>query len=363
MTRRLTIVLVAVAMTAGCSRRTWDALPLGTKAAFRDIYFADALHGWIAGGSHEITGGLIGRTTDGGKTWRFSSNLTSRDRMSAGPFHFLDAERGLVATGTGVILSTTDGGASWTPVSRRGRSSGISALFFLDDRQGWAAGIGDVLHTDDGGQTWTSLTPEGVDPTGRSPIRAIWFSDARNGVAAGMHSFLARTADGGATWEPVTIPHANGERPDFWDMTFVDSQFGWLVGAEGTILSTTDGGTTWTRQDTGVEDAHSAPTLERIPRAGGSVLVDAGGRTPGLTISAVRFIDRTHGWITGFYANLGRSLILRTEDGGAIWRVEAEIAGEELYALFIQGREVAWAIGARTREGPQAIYRLALDGK
>jgi photosystem II stability/assembly factor-like uncharacterized protein len=93
------------------------------------------------------------------------------------------------------------------------------------------------------------------------------------------------------------------------------------------------------------------------------VEIDTGDRTPGFTVSAVRFIDRHRGWITGFYPNLGRSLILRTDDAGATWRVDAEIAGEELYTLFIQGRDTAWAIGSRTREGSQAIYRRSLDVK
>ena len=71
-------VCVLLTTAAGCGRRTWEALPLGTRADFRDVWFTDALHGWIAGGSFEITGGLIGRTSDGGKTWRFVSNLTER---------------------------------------------------------------------------------------------------------------------------------------------------------------------------------------------------------------------------------------------------------------------------------------------
>ena len=91
--------------------------------------------------------------------------------------------------------------------------------------------------------------------------------------------------------------------------------------------------------------------------------IDAGDRTPGFTISAVRFIDRKRGWITGFYANLGRSLILRTEDGGETWRVDADIAGEELRTLFIQGHDTAWAIGDRVREGAQAIYRRSIAVK
>ena len=74
----------------------------------------------------------------------------------------------------------------------------------------------------------------------------------------------------------------------------------------------------------------------------------------------MRFVDASRGWLTGFYACLGRSLILRREDAGATWVVDADIAGEELYALFVQGREQLWAIGARVRPGPQSIYRRAL---
>ena len=71
-------------------------------------------------------------------------------------------------------------------------------------------------------------------------------------------------------------------------------------------------------------------------------------------------IEPRRGWIAGFYANLGRSLILRTADAGATWVVDADIPGEDLYALFVQGRERLWAVGARTRTGPQSIYRRSL---
>jgi photosystem II stability/assembly factor-like uncharacterized protein len=151
-----------------------------------------------------------------------------------------------------------------------------------------------------------------------------------------MNASLTRTGDGGVTWEKVATPLPAGEHPDFWDMFFIDEQTGWVVGEEGTILTTLDGGNTWTRQDTGLRDA------------------------PGFTITAVRFLTPSRGWITGFYAGLGRSLILKTEDEGATWVMDADIAGEELYALVMQGREQLWAIGARVRPGPQSIYRRAL---
>ena len=361
MRRRALFVACILLGASSCGKAPpWEALPLGTSADFRDIQFTDADHGWIAGGGFEITGGLVGRTGDAGKTWRFTSNLTSRERMSVTAVHMFDSSRGIVATGSGAILSTTDGGESWTRAGGRVRADSLSSLFFLDERRGWAAGHGDVLHTEDGGETWTPLTPEGVDTSYRSPIRAIHFHDDRQGWAAGMQASLMRTADGGVTWEAVGTPIVSAGRPNFWDMFFVDEQTGWVVGEEGAILSTRDGGTTWTRRDTGLKDARSAAKLERIPKAGGPVVIDAGDRTPGFTITAVRFVDASRGWLTGFYAGLGRSLILHTQDAGATWVVDADIPGEELHTLFVQGRERLWAVGARVRQGPQSIYRRAL---
>jgi len=361
---RSALVACLLLATASCTKPpAWQALPLGSSADFRAIWFTDVDHGWIAGGGYNITGGLIGRTSDSGKTWRFTSNLTERERMSVPALHVFDAEHAVVATGSGTILRTSDGGETWTLTGRRGRVDSLSAFFFLDERRGWAAGHGDVLRTDDAGETWTPLTPVDVDTAYRSPVRAIQFQDDQHGWAAGMNASLMRTADGGVTWEPIAIPLAAGEHPNFWDLTFVDAQTAWIVGEEGTMLVTRDGGRTWMRKDTGLKDARSAPKLEPIPRAGGVEMVDAGDRTPGFTVTAVRFVDPSHGWITGFYAGLGRSLILRTEDAGATWVVDADISGEELYTLFVQGRERLWAIGGRVREGPQSIYRRALTMK
>jgi photosystem II stability/assembly factor-like uncharacterized protein len=229
----LFVACVLLGATSCSETPAWETLPLGTSADFRAIWFTDADHGWIAGGSFQIVGGLIGRTEDAGKTWRFTSNLTARDRMMVLAFHFFDSRRAVAATGNGEILSTSDGGEHWTVAGGRGRVDSLSSLFFLDERRGWAAGHGDVLLTDDAGESWTPLTPEGVDTSYRSPVRAIQFQDDRHGWAAGNQASLMRTADGGVTWEAVATPLAAGEHPNFWDMFFVDGKTAWVVGEEG----------------------------------------------------------------------------------------------------------------------------------
>ena len=58
--------------------------------------------------------GLILRTTDGGATWSVIPSPTDQDLMAV---HFYDADTGYIAGGTevidGFILKTTDGGLTW----------------------------------------------------------------------------------------------------------------------------------------------------------------------------------------------------------------------------------------------------------
>ncbi len=338
----------------------WEALPLGTVAEFKSLWFVDPMNGWIVGGGFKIPGGIVGRTRDGGKSWQFQSGIVSTSarttRFNVETVRFFDPQRGLVATDGGMILTTNDGGDNWAPVRQGlGLADTLVNLDFIDGQTGWAVGMGGVVRTLDAGASWVDL--RGARRERRLPGRAIRFLDAQTGWLVGQYATLMSTHDGGATWYPAATPLPAGEKPTFSDVFFLDDRTGWVVGEEGTILQTTDGGLTWIRQDTRLPDARSAPRLERIQRGSKIDVIDAGDRTPGLTLTAVRFVDKDHGWIVGYYAGLGRSLILRSQDGGATWAVEADIAGEELQALFALDANHLWTVGARVREGPQAIYR------
>ncbi|HET8578821.1 MAG TPA: YCF48-related protein [Methylomirabilota bacterium] len=363
------LLILALLLAAGCGQRKapqpasgWEPLPLGTVAEFRSLWFVDAMNGWIVGGSYQIPGGLVGRTRDGGKSWRFESGIVSKGlgatRFNVEAVRFFDVQRGLVATDGGMIFTTSDGGDNWGLVRHgRGPTDHLFDLDFIDDRNGWAVGLGGVLRTQDAGVSWVTLRRHG-EKRGVSG-RAIRFLDSQNGWLVGQHATLMSTRDGGTTWSSAATPLATGEKPHLSDVFFLDDQNGWVVGDEGTILHTQDGGHTWILQDTGLPDARSAPRLERIRRGSKVEVIDAGDRTPGLTLTAVRFVDKERGWVVGHFAGLGRSLILRSQDGGATWAIDADIAGEELRALFALDPDHVWAIGARVREGAQAIYRRA----
>jgi photosystem II stability/assembly factor-like uncharacterized protein len=350
---------------AGCSGKSagpWESFKLGTSADLRAIWFADALNGWVAGGSHGVVGGLVGRTRDGGKSWRFTSNIVAdggtRGGLVVTGLRFFGPDRGVATIGGTGVYVTTDGGENWARARITGGTDFISDLMFLADSPGWAAGDNGVWRTVDQGSEWSKIAPVGSGP--RVGGRAVHFVDESVGWLAGRNGTLLRTRDGGTSWDPVALTLPATDRPTLQDLQFVDERHGWVVGGNGTLFATRDGGASWVAQDTGVKDARSEPKLETIRRAGKTDVIDAGDSTPGLTLAAVHFVNPSTGWLAGHYPNHGRSLILHTRDGGASWRVEIEIAGEEIQALHVQGTNAIWAVGHRTREGAQSIYRRSL---
>jgi hypothetical protein len=220
-------------------------------------------------------------------------------------------------------------------------------------------GLGGVLRTRDGGESWSYLgrsDPDDEPPAGH----AIRFLDAWTGFMVGPDATILRSGDGGESWVTLPTPLDPDERPRLHDLYFLDRLRGWVVGAEGLVLRTTDGGDSWQRLETGLEAARSHAVKEIIRRNRSVVdTFDLGGRTPGLTLTAVRFLDAKRGWMTGHFGYEGRSIVLGTSDGGDTWRIEREVEGEELRTLFVLDADHVWAAGDRVRPGEQVLLRLA----
>ena len=79
-------------------------------------------------------------------------------------------------------------------------------MAFSDSLNGWAVGAGGVIiATTDGGATWNAQTSGAT-----ADLAAVAFSDANHGRAEGAGGTALATADGGTTWGPdATAPTGN----------------------------------------------------------------------------------------------------------------------------------------------------------
>ena len=199
---------------------------------------------------------------------QFDSTLTIND------FVFTSASRGVVCGYTvdrrdnhhPLVLLTKDGGQHWTetPVKEAGLS-----LFFLDDSTGWMVTEKGIWQTSESGYAWTKLKA----PAGLS---RVWFLDKRHGFAAGLEKRVFETTDAGETWNLLPIMKEVQGDPTF--TTFGEIAFsgkngivaGWNIpprkggpdwmepekAAErrqvpnySVMLQTKDAGTTWTKSE------------------------------------------------------------------------------------------------------------------
>ena len=208
-----------------------------------DIEFINTLHGWVLGEKVIERSHFLWRTTDGGNSWEEISipglYITS----------FFDSCKGF-AGGDSIYL-TTDGGESWQPQTiEPGARFGVTDIYFVDEKYGWAVGIsseiidaGIILNTTDGGQTWQVHRHPTLSGS------SIYFLNRHHGCIVGDLAWgeaIMMTQDGGENWN-FYYPGS----PVLRDVVFTDDNTGWTVGDYGSIWYTGDGGKTWEQVESG----------------------------------------------------------------------------------------------------------------
>lgn len=247
-----------------------------------------------------------------------------------------DGKQGWAAGMHGTILTTQDGGQSWTS-QPSGTTSDLMSMTMLDDGQsGWAiGGNGTILTTKDGGKTWQAQ----VSGT-QSVLTAItMLADGQRGWLVGDRGLILMTKDGGRTWQP----QVSNVQAELTAITMLaDGQSGWIIGMAGTILLTNDGGQTWRLQTAGGESAAQV-TKQGIqsskadaPAAQQSIL----GTRYFLTAIAM-MADGYRGWLVG-----GNGLILMTNDGGQSWQPLTSNTAAQLNAIaMLTDGQRGWTVG------------------
>jgi len=296
-----------------------SVLPAASDAALHDarlndLCFLNAQLGWAVGDR-----GAIWHTDDGGRQWRLQTSGTTA------PLHavwFLDERIGWAAGGLthshrpgseSVLLTTRDGGATWTPLVNPTLPA-LRRIGFFDALHGWAVGNPSAIYpsgvfaTDDGGRNWRPIP--GGDSSG---WRAAEFLDARTGALAGRMVTTAAVRQG-----QITSPRCAGsDLHNFSALRLTPSGLGWLVGDGGLIRVTGDLGASWT-----------PPSGELPPAARHFDFI------------AVAVVG-SKCWIVGSPG----SRIFHSPDGGRSWIVSETGSAVPLRAVAFTDDRHGWAAG------------------
>ena len=321
--------------------------PVGTIAPHATVVFAMeiSIPATARAGNNSLTWELAPRTYDPPFT---PVALWVTAPLQLGWLQMTDASHGYALSGPDPyrfrLLSTSDGGRSWSDVTPADRPStplsifGRTRLFSTTLRR---TGVFAVERSDDGGRTWQRSVPF-RDPHGA--VGQPFAIDGRHlflsvgeGVAAGSEAeALFTSSDGGMHWRFVsrtsTSPHPNGALPfgcDKSGFAFATPARGWAGGycAGGAPFSyrTDDGGRTWRRQVLPVPQQCACET------------------------TAPSFFSPTAGAlaVTGFAENGGGTpfaSVLWTSDGGDHWRGTSPPTAARVVDVRFAGPADAWVV-------------------
>jgi photosystem II stability/assembly factor-like uncharacterized protein len=359
-------------------------------------------------GAEEVipTAPLTEVLTDIGNTnWKVARPSKETDK-NLRTVYFVDSITGWAAGDGGVVYRTTDGGRTWKPLVS-GSAADIRFIFFTDWNHGWMIGEMNgkestetlLFITTDGGRTWARKALPN--------ILSLHFTDARNGWAIGKDAIMLRTTDGGEEWSTVPgmemligLPvESSNYNFGFRDIFFLDPQHGWMIGNFddrdrsniGGLFVTSDGGQSWkripltmrTERSSGRFTPGSLHSVRFTDVNTGSVtgeMYDGEGRfffvlhtrdggksweqfrTPSRAVHSTQFLDPLNGWMAAFAPREGAEIatptapasptlfdttLMRTDNGGQSWQKDLVARGRRIHSLFFLSRSRGWAVGDR----------------
>ncbi|WP_228533141.1 WD40/YVTN/BNR-like repeat-containing protein [Pseudomonas sp. UFMG81] len=153
-------------------------------------------------------------------------------------------QRLVVVGDRGHILFSDDQGKTWTQARVPTRQL-LTAVFFLDDKRGWAVGHdAQVLASNDGGATWSK---QFEDLTREAPLLDVRMLDPQHGFAVGAYGALLETLDGGQHWQDVAERLDNPDQLHLNAITQVKDAGLFIVGEQGSMFRSSDNGQSWSK--------------------------------------------------------------------------------------------------------------------
>ena len=233
--------------------------------AFLSVSFPDAEHGFAVSAVDAVIA-----TSDGGATWALQPTPRPATLPVAWPegsppsgwnfssVSFANPSTGFAVGYLGVILATTDGGATWRYQGdpRYGTLRGVSSLdglhaYAVGDVSGRADGVRYTAMRTEDGQTWQPTAAGAADVrVTNDSMSAVAVTTEAHAVVVGHGGRIFTTFDGGRRWRNTR----QGSNERLSGVAFADDGIrGLAVGAvefqtevRAVILATTDRGQSWT---------------------------------------------------------------------------------------------------------------------
>jgi photosystem II stability/assembly factor-like uncharacterized protein len=315
---------------------TWNNISPSENVQFqdkleygKDISFTDSRHGWVVRQNLDKTATVILRTSDGGQSWDVSA-LPNGEYVNS--IQYVNPSTGWIMAYVNLnkrdqqklLYHTTDGGATWKKVAQSyvmtsgASGSGlpdqghVAGMSFSSGNQGFVAINLDssvkLYRTLNQGKTWTPAVhrlqgcPQ-VQAEAQQSLQgsssSYWVPVLCYGDSSTKYSGLF-TADAGTQWNAVSLGLSSKSNSIIPGRTFLNEKEGWIITQTG-MSRTLDGGKTWTSL-TGSKVL--ASKLKDYPRS-----------------VKLRFVSSSVGWLLLERLDDKKSLLLKTTDGGANWRI------------------------------------------
>ncbi|CAM4230894.1 Uncharacterized protein SAMN06265348_107197 [Pedobacter westerhofensis] len=242
------------------------SLTTAANTSIRGISVVSDSIAWVSGSN-----GAVGRTTDGGKKWKWT-RPKGYEKLDFRDIEAFDDNRAVIvnAGSPAYILSTEDGGKSWTENYKNADSAiFLDGMDFWDEKNGIIFGDPiqnhlQLLITNDGGHTWkessqalklqTASGEAGFAASGTTiktlPGGKVWIA------TGGTKSNIYTSDDFGQNWRRYDCPILQGQNSTgVFSMDFYDAGQGIVVGGDylkdkentNNILLTRDGGKSWNK--------------------------------------------------------------------------------------------------------------------
>jgi photosystem II stability/assembly factor-like uncharacterized protein len=256
---RQILLLAAVAVLLGVSPAAagrpgyaWHDTPTGTTAHFRGLSAVSATTAWVSG--YTATDGVVLRTTNQGATWQDVSppgaaGLQFRDIEAFNADHAVVMSIG-ANPGDFRIYVTADGGQTWNLTFVNSEPAAFyDCMTFFDKKRGLAVSDPpDGLHfrviaTDDGGMSWhitgsqmpDVLPGEFAFAASGQCLTSDHGHRAWLGTGGASQARVFRSDDRGESWTVAATPILSGPSAGIFALAFNGQQRGLAVGGDFTL--------------------------------------------------------------------------------------------------------------------------------